>query len=163
MNEQTPDTRFLCEVSIELTSDAPLAVGESPWRNRRVSDISGGTFKGPALSGTVRRSGADWSEGGRARDGGIATALDVRSLWQTNDDALIYVTYGGRLVIPAAVAGAFGDPAALEALDPDAYYFRICPLFETSAAGYAWLNEIVAIGLGRRTPVGVDYRIFQLL
>jgi hypothetical protein len=163
MSEHAPETRFLCEVSIELASDAPLPVGASPWRNRRVSDISGGTFEGPELSGIVRRSGADWSEGGRALDGGIATALDVRSLWQTHDDGLIYVTYGGRLVIPAGVTAAFGDPEALEALDPDAYYFRICPLFETSAAGYEWLNEIVAVGMGRRTPQGVDYRIFQLL
>ena len=57
--------------------------------------------------GSVRRSGADSSEGGRAVDGG-ATALDVRSLWQTDDGALIYVTYGGRLVIPATTAEAFG-------------------------------------------------------
>lgn len=163
MSAQSPETRFLCEVSIELASDAPLAVGATPWRNRRVSDISGGTFEGPELSGVVRRSGADWSEGGRARDGGFATALDVRSLWHTHDDALIYVTYGGRLVIPEQVAGAFGNPAELESLDPDSYYFRICPLFETSAERYQWLNEIVAVGLGRRTPAGVDYRIFQLL
>ncbi len=163
MSDQKPDTRFLCEVSIELASDAPLAVGASPWRNRRVSDITGGTFEGPNLSGKVRQSGADWSEGGRSQDGGIATALDVRSLWETSDGGLIYVTYGGRLVIPADVSAAFGDPEALESLDPGSYYFRICPLFETSAAGYEWLNEIVAVGMGRRTPRGVDYRIFQLL
>lgn len=163
MSEQAPETRFLCEVSIVLDADAPLAVGASPWRNRRVSDIAGGTFSGPDLTGIVRRSGADWSEGGKAADGGIATAIDVRSLWQTDDDALIYVSYGGRLVIPADVADTFRDPAALQALDPGAYYFRICPLFETSAVGYEWLNEIVAVGLGRRTPTGVDYRIFQLL
>jgi hypothetical protein len=159
----TPETRFLCDVSIELDDAAPLAVGASPWRNRRVSDIAGGTISGPGLTGRVRRSGADWSEGGRATDGGIATALDVRSLWETDDGALIYVSYGGRLVIPAGVAEAFRDPVRLEALDPATYYFRICPLFETAAETYRWLNEIVAVGLGRRTAKGVDYRIFQLL
>lgn len=157
-----PGTRFLCEVSIQLDAEAPLAIGPSPWRNRRVSDIAGGRFEGPRLAGTVRRSGADWSEGGRARDGGIATALDVRSLWQTDDGALIYVTYGGRLVIPAAAAAAFRDPAKLDSLDPSAYYFRICPLFETAAEPYAWLNEIVAVGMGRRTSTGVTYRVFQV-
>ena len=157
-----PGTRFLCEVTIELDAAAPLAVGPSPWRNRRVSDIAGGRFEGPRLSGSVRRSGADWSEGGRAVDGGIATALDVRSLWQTDDGALIYVTYGGRLVIPATTAEAFRDPVKLEALSPSAYYFRICPLFETAAESYTWLNEIVAVGMGRRTPSGVVYRVFQV-
>jgi len=158
-----PSTRLLVEVSIELDPSAPLAVGASPWRNRRVSDIAGGRFEGPRLTGSVRRSGADWSEGGRAVDGGIATAIDVRSLWETDDGALIYVTYAGRLVIPAGVTDAFRDPAALEALDPAAYYFRITPMFETAAEPYRWLNEIVAVGMGKRTPRGVDYRIFEVL
>jgi hypothetical protein len=83
-------------------------------------------------------------------------------VWQTDDGALIYVTYGGRLVVPAAVVDNFRDPVRLEALDPAAYYFRICPLFETAAPRYAWLNEIVAVGLGRRTASGVIYRIFQI-
>ncbi|MBX3707522.1 MAG: DUF3237 domain-containing protein [Pseudomonadales bacterium] len=156
-------TQLLCEVSIELAADAPLAIGQSPWRNRRVSDIAGGRFEGPGLSGRVRASGADWSEGGRAADGGIATALDVRSLWETDDGALIYVTYQGRLVVPAAVADTFRDPARIDGMDPADYYFRICPLFETSAERYAWLNEIVAVGSGRRTRAGVVYRIFRLL
>lgn len=154
--------QFLCEVSIELDAAAPLAVGASPWRNRRVSDIAGGRFAGPRLSGAVRRSGADWSEGGRAADGGIATALDVRSLWETDDGALIYVNYGGRLVVPAGAVEDFRQADTVEALEPDAYYFRICPLFETGAEHYAWLNEIVAVGMGRRTRSGVVYRIFQV-
>lgn len=157
-----PDTRFLCEVTIELDPQAPLAIGPSPWRNRRVSDIAGGRFEGPGLSGAVRRSGADWSEGGHSVDGGIATAIDVRSLWETDDGALIYVAYGGRLVVPARVVDAFRNPASVEALDPGEYYFRICPLFETAAQPYRWLNEIVAVAMGRRTPTGVVYRVFQV-
>ncbi len=158
----TLSARFLCEVIIELDADAPLAIGRSPWRNRRVSDIAGGWFRGPRLSGEVRRSGADWSEGGSAADGGIATAVDVRSLWQTDDGELIYVTYTGRLVVPAAVADAFRDPATVESVDPAEYYFRICPVFETASPRYGWLNEIVAVGSGRRTARGVTYRIFQV-
>ena len=158
-----PATEFLCEVSITLDADAPLPVGASPWRNRRVSDIAGGRFAGPRLSGAVRRSGADWSEGGRAADGGIATAIDVRSLWQTDEGALIYVTYPGRLVVPADKVPEFRDPARVTTLTESAYYFRICPVFETSAEPYLWLNEIVALGIGRRTADGVVYRMFQVL
>jgi hypothetical protein len=156
------DSQFLCEVSIELDAAAPIAIGPSPWRNRRVSDIAGGRFQGPRLSGAVRRSGADWSEGGRSADGGIATAVDVRSLWETDDGALVYVTYSGRLVVPAGAVDVFRDAEAVETLDPAAYYFRICPMFETASEHYAWLNEIVAVGMGRRTRSGVVYRIFQV-
>jgi hypothetical protein len=160
--ELGPGTQFLCEASIVLDAEAPIALGASPWRNRRVSDIAGGRFAGPQLAGVVRRSGADWSEGGQAADGGIATAIDVRSLWQTDDGALIYVTYQGRLVVSAAVAPAFRDPAALASLQASDYYFRILPVFETAAQRYAWLNEVVAVGVGRRTADGVVYRIFQV-
>lgn len=157
-----PESRFLCEVTIELDASAPIALGASPWRNRRVSDIVGGRFEGPELSGTVCRSGADWSEGSRSADGGIATALDVRSLWLTDDGAYVYVTYGGRLVVPADRLAEFSDPEQVERLDPSSYYFRTNPLFETSAERYRWLNGIVAIGLGRRTRSGVVYRLFQM-
>lgn len=157
-----PGTQFLCEATIELSAAAPIAIGQSPWRNRRVSDIVGGRFEGSDLSGRICPSGADWSEGGRAADGGIATALDVRSLWQTEDGASIYVVYGGRLVVPAGLVEAFRDPQKIEALQAEDYYFRICPLFETADERYLWLNEIVAVGVGRRTREGVCYRIFKV-
>lgn len=155
-------SRFLCEVRIVLADDAPLDLGGSPWRRRRVSDIAGGRFEGPRLSGAVRPSGADWSEGGVAADGGAATLLDVRSLWQTDDGALIYVSYAGRLVVPEAVMARFRNPAVVESVAADEYYFRILPTFETGSERYAWLNELVAVGVGRRTADGVSYRIHQV-
>lgn len=156
------DARLLCEVSIVLADEAPINLGASPWRRRRVSDIAGGRFDGPRLSGAVRRSGADWSEGGVAADGGAATLIDVRSLWETDDGALIHVSYAGRLVIPEPLLGDFGDRQAVGAIPAERYYFRILPVFETASARYAWLNEIVAVGFGRRTADGVDYRIMQV-
>ena len=162
MDDGTLKTRFLCEVRIKLADDAPLDLGASPWRRRRISDIVDGRFEGPRLAGRVRRSGADWAEGGVAADGGAATLLDVRSLWQTDDGALIYVTYAGRLVIPQRVLARFRDPAQVESIPADDYYFRILPVFETSAERYKWLNEVVAVGVGRRTADGVVYRIHQV-
>jgi len=155
-------SRFLCEVRIVLADEAPLDLGASPWRRRRVSDIAGGRFDGPRLSGSVRPSGADWSEGGVAADGGGATLLDVRSLWETDDGALIHVSYAGRLVVPKAVVPRFRDPATVEDVRSEEYYFRILPTFETGAERYAWLNELVAVGMGRRTADGVTYRIHQV-
>ncbi|MGJ8536059.1 MAG: DUF3237 domain-containing protein [Parasphingopyxis sp.] len=157
------ESRALCTVSIALEDEAPILVGQSPWRNRRVSHIVGGSIAGERLSGQVMSGGGDWSELGMDDNGDALTLLDVRSLWKTHDDALIYVTYQGRLVIPKDVLGVFREPAAVEELPADRYYFRIVPTFETADPRYAWLNRIVAAGIGRRTARGVDYDIFELV
>ncbi|MBL8771584.1 MAG: DUF3237 domain-containing protein [Phenylobacterium sp.] len=155
-------TRFLCTVDIQLTAESPLLLGRSPWRNRRLSPIAGGTIEGERLRGEVMAAGGDWSELGAASDGAAVTLIDVRSLWKTHDGALIHVTYGGRLVIPPEALADFRDPARVEALAEDAYYFRIQPVFETGDERYAWLNALVAVGVGKRTAAGVRYRIFAV-
>jgi hypothetical protein len=152
----------LCTVTIRLDADAPLPLGRSPWRNRRVSYIAGGRFEGERLSGEVLPGGGDWSELGQGADGAAVTLIDVRSVWKTHDGALIYVTYAGRLVIPQAALAGFRDPGQVEGLAEDSYYFRIQPTFETADDRYGWLNALVAVGLGRRTADGVRYRILGL-
>ena len=157
-----PTTTPLCDVDIALEDGAPIVLGRSPWRNRRVSYIAGGRFDGERLKGEVRPGGGDWSEVGAGADGAALTLLDVRSIWVTHDGAQLYVTYGGRLVIPQDALGAFRDPAAVEALPDDAYYFRTALTFETDDPRYAWLNSILAIGRGRRTARGVRYAVFAV-
>jgi len=154
--------RPLCVVDIRLEADAPLALGKSPWRNRRVSYIAGGTIEGERLRGEVMPGGGDWSELGQGADGAALTLVDVRSLWKTHDGAIVDVRYSGRLVIPLAVLGDFRDPAKVEGLGDDDYYFRIQPIFETADARYEWLNALVAVGYGKRTAAGVRYRVFGL-
>ena len=154
--------RPLCTVDIRLDDDAPLPLGKSPFRNRRVSYIAGGTIEGERLRGEVLAGGGDWSELGVGADGTALTLIDVRSIWKTHDGAMIYVTYGGRLVIPAAALADFREPAKVEQLPHDAYYFRIQPTFETADPRYDWLNALVAVGVGRRTAKGVRYRITGL-
>ena len=154
--------RPLCTADIELEAGAPIALGRSPWRNRRVSYIVGGTIEGERLRGEVLSGGGDWSELGQGPDGAALTLIDVRCVWKTHDGALIYVTYGGRLVIPKETLAAFRDPGAVEQLAADSYYFRIQPTFETADERYGWLNALVAVGVGRRTAKGVRYRISGL-
>ncbi len=160
--QMTLNSEFLCQAEIDLQEGEPL-LGPSLWHNRRISNIVGGTITGPRLMGRILESGADWSRSGVLEDGTVNTMLDVRSVWETDDGAQIYVTYSGRLVIPAAVIPDFIDPAKVEEMDPAEYYFRTLPTFETGAPQYDWLNHIVAVGLGQRTPSGVRYRIFQIL
>jgi len=40
---------------------------------------------------------------------------------------------------------------------------RILPFFETASARYAWLNNVVAVGVLRPVPAKISYRVFQIL
>lgn len=152
----------LCVVQIALASTAPVVIGPSPWRNRRHSAIIGGTVSGARLEGVVLPEGGDWSELGHDPDGSASTLLNVNSVWKTHDDALIHVTYSGRLHIPVAVLAQFRDPSQVGKLTPDQYYFRIQPTFETADPRYGWLNRLVAIGYGQRTATGVTYEVHAI-
>ena len=86
--------------------------------------------------------------------------LDVRITLRTDDGALIYAHYPGLF---------HGAPAVMERLargepvEPDEYYFRTAPLFETAAETYAWLNRVLAVGIGRRTSRQVCYAVYAVL
>jgi hypothetical protein len=49
-----------------------------------------------------------------------------------------------------------------EAPDPGSYYFRMSPMFETSARQYDWINRIVSVGVGHRLADGPIYSIFEI-
>ena len=40
--------------------------------------------------------------------------------------------------------------------------FRTAPLFETASATYDWLNRVLAVGIGRRTPGQVSYTVYAV-
>jgi hypothetical protein len=86
---------------------------------------------------------------------------DVRITLKTDDGAFIYVRYSGlRHAAPEVIARI----VAGEAVDRDEYYFRVAPMFETGAPHYAWLNNILSIGVGERLPPNVvKYDIFEVL
>lgn len=147
-------TRHL--MTMALTVGGLQAIGATPAGNRRIGLVSGGTFKGERLRGTVLPGGADWL---MDRSDG-ATTLDVRLALETEDKALIGMTYRGLRHGPAAVMARINRG---EKVDPSEYYFRTAIMFETAAANYAWLNRIFAIGTGDRLPEGPVYEIFEVL
>ncbi|MDQ0472125.1 DUF3237 domain-containing protein [Labrys wisconsinensis] len=131
-------------------------VGATPGAYRRVGVVPGGLFEGERLSGEVLDGGSDWQA---VRSDG-STTLDVRLVLKTTDDALIGMTYRGIRRGPADVIARLekGEP-----VDPASYYFRIAPLFETEAPRYAWLNGVIAVGLGHRLAEGPVYSVFEVL
>ncbi len=110
-------------------STAPLqALGQTPAGTRSIFPIVGGTFEGDRLRGTVISGGADWT---LVRNDGVME-LDLRITLQTDDGALVHMTFFG-----------LRDDAA-----PGKPYFRTLPRFETSAPKYAFLNRLLAVGTG---------------
>lgn len=128
-------TRFLFSAVADL--EAPQDVGD-----RQIYIVTGGTFEGPRLRGEVLSGGGDWL----VRRGDITT-LDVRASLKTDDGAIIYTHYLGR--VRQTDAGL---------------YFRTTPYFETRSEKYDWLNGIVAIGVNQPTETGkVAYRVYEVL
>lgn len=114
----------------------------------------GGTFEGPRLSGRIV-AGGDWF---RMRNDGSGV-LDVRLAIQTNDGAYIHLTYGGRLVVPPDLIPQVMDFANAQNVDPAKYYFRSLITFETGHPDYVWLNDVVAVGVGKVGHGGVSYDV----
>ena len=50
-----------------------------------------------------------------------------------------------------------------EMVGPDEYYLRNAMFFETGVGKYDWLNRIIAIGVGRRTPEAAIYEVYEIL
>ena len=133
-----------------------LIVGATPGAYRRIGVVHGGSFEGERLSGEVLDGGSDWQT---VRNDGTTT-LNVRLVLKTKDDALICMTYQGVRRGPPDVVERIEKG---EVVDPTSYYFRINPLFETAAAKYDWLNRVVGVGIGHRSPDGPIYSVFEVL
>ena len=130
-------------------------IGATPGAFRRVGVVPGGLFEGERLSGTILEGGSDWQN---VRGDG-STTLDVRLVLKTSDDALIGMTYRGLRHGPADVIAQIEKG---QVVDPNSYYFRINPMFETSSPKYDWINRILAIGIGHRRADGPIYSVFEI-
>jgi hypothetical protein len=73
--------------------------------------------------------------------------LDLRITLETDDGALIYMTFEG-----------VRDDGA-----PGAPYFRTTPRFETAEPKYAFLNRLLAVGSGQIGADGPVHVIEELL
>jgi len=138
------DFIFRATVNVAL----PRELGQTPWGNRRIIDITGGNVEGPAVSGSVLPGGADWQI--IQADG--TAILEARYTISTDDGALIYVQNRGYRHGPSDVLARI---AKGESVDPAFYYFRAAPIFETAAPQYSWLNNTMCLSSGMRDKAQV--------
>ncbi|KAK4665143.1 uncharacterized protein QC763_510980 [Podospora pseudopauciseta] len=118
---RAPGLTFL--YSLNCTLGASLPVGAGPNGNRVVIPITGGSFKGPRLSGKVLPLGADWG----LIDSKNTFSADTRYQLQTDDNVHIFISTSG----PAQSDG----------------FIHLRIKFETGSSKYYWLNNVIAVGI----------------
>src|SRR5262245_53746210 len=130
-------------MSVRLDTAGTQNLGTGPHGTRVIFSVSGGSFEGERLRGKVLPGGADWTT---KRSDGVVE-LDLRLTLQTDDGALISMTFAGMR-----------DDGR-----PETPYFRTLPRFETAAPKYAFLNRLLAVGRGEIRAEGPVHVIEEVL
>ncbi|MBB6095800.1 hypothetical protein HNQ60_004691 [Povalibacter uvarum] len=148
-------SRFAFEARVSVST--PQVVGPSSHGLRRIVPITGGTFAGPRIEGTVVPGGADWQF---VRPDGVL-AIEAKYTLQAKDGALIMVTNRGMRHGPPDVIAKL---ARGESVDPQSYYFRTTAEFEAPLESeHAWLNRAIFIGVAERKADVAIIRFYELL
>jgi hypothetical protein len=130
-------------MTLRLNTAPTQKIGAGPRGNRITFPIIAGSFEGDRLRGKVLPGGGDWVV---TRSDGVLE-LDLRITLETDDGALIYMTFDG--IRDDATKGA--------------PYFRTLSRFETAAAKYAFLNRLLAVGAGEISADGPVHVIEEIL
>ena len=147
--------RHLITMTLTVDFAGMVSIGKTPAGLRRIAPVTDGHFTGERLSGKVLPGGNDWVVN---REDGVMV-IDVRLTLQTDDGALIYLTYQGRFLAAPEVMARFSKGAMLE---PHEYSLAMVAKFECGDERYAWLNNIIAVGTGEQTATGPVYSIFEI-
>ena len=143
-------------MTVRIAAAPPQKLGTVPRGIRSIVPVTGGDFDGPQLRGKILPGGGDWL---LLRSDEVLE-LDLRITLETDDHALIYMTFQGVRHGPPDAIAALGRG---EVVDPASYYFRTVPRFETAAEKYAFLNRMIAVGVGEARPDGAVHRIDEIL
>jgi hypothetical protein len=125
---------------VRLATSDVHEIGSTPQGTLTIFPVVGGTFEGERLRGRVLPGGGDWVT---ARGDGTFT-LDLRVTLETDDGGLIHMTFTG-------------------VRDDANNYFRTMPRFETAAPNYAFLNRLLAVGIGEIRSEGPVHNIEEIL
>jgi len=139
-----------------LTVGTPQMAGSAGRGELSIVPVTGGTAEGPRFTGEVLPgAAADWL---RVDPDGTAH-MDVRLTLKATSGAVVYMHYTGvRTGTPEVLARLNGG----QAVGPSEYYFRTAVRFETGAPEFAWMNKVIAVGVGQRPPSGPTYDVYAI-
>ena len=117
--KDTPQLEFALQLKVTLGE--AYSCGETQHGRRTIIPITGGTFEGPNIKGTIVNGGADYQIANSAG----RTELEAIYCIKTDDDVCIHIRNRGII--------ADG-------------YFKCAPQFEAPAdSKYAWLNNALFV------------------
>lgn len=146
--------RHLTTLTLEVDFPKIVPIGPIPAGLRGIAPVAGGRFEGERLRGSVR-PGHDWFV--TRPDGSLL--IDVRLTLDTDDGAVLYLTYQGTMRGTAEAMGRFRKG---EQLQPQDYQLHIAARAECGDPRYAWLNDAILVGIGKQTPRGPVYSLFEV-
>ena len=127
--KDTPQLEFALQLKVTLGDS--YDVGDTQHGQRIVIPITGGTFEGPAIKGTIINGGADYQLNNNAIG---RTELEAIYCIKTDDGVNIHVRNRG---IINSGKDEQGNPT---------FYFKAAPQFEAPVdSKYAWLNNAIFV------------------
>ena len=127
--KDAPQLEFVMQ--LKVTIDGAYTVGETPHGRRVVIPITGGTFEGPRLKGTVLNGGADYQ---LVNSDGSRTEVEAIYRILTNDSTYIHVRNRGLIC------------NGKDENDKPTFYFKTAPQFEAPEnSPYSWLNHAIYV------------------
>ncbi len=154
MSMRLPEPRLTEIFRLEASLGDVLEVGVVAKGRRRIVPMTGGTFAGPELNGTLLPgASADWQI---VLPDGSALA-DIRLTLQTDHGDLLYVRSQG---VRHGSAEVLARLAHGEDVDASEYVFRTSTQIETAAPDLDWLNKGVFVSVGGRQLGGVIYEVY---
>ena len=126
--KDTPQLEFALQLKVTLGQ--AFSIENTQHGRRTVIPITGGTFEGPDIKGTILNGGADY----QLANAQGRTELEAIYCIKTDDGVYIHVRNRG---IIAGGQDADGKPT---------FYFRAAPQFEAPAdSKYGWLNNALFV------------------
>ena len=123
--QETPQLEFALQLKVTLGE--AFSCGETQHGRRTVIPITGGTFEGPNIKGTIINGGADYQLANTSIN---RTELEAIYCIKTDDGVYIHVRNRGIIYSDKDVNGN------------TSFYFKAAPQFEAPAdSKYAWLNN----------------------
>lgn len=127
--KDTPQLEFALQLKVTLGET--YTCGETQHGERIVIPITGGTFEGPAIKGTILNGGADYQLANKAQN-----RTELEAIYSIRTDDGVYIHVRNRGIIHSG-KDANGNPS---------FYFKAAPQFEAPAdSKYAWLNNALFV------------------
>jgi hypothetical protein len=139
-----PKAEFAFEEIVTLS--APIPVGKTGQGERNIVPISGGTFEGPGIRGTILPGGWDWQL--RRADGCLEIKADY--MLKTDDGVVINVVNQGVSCPP---------------VDGKRIPMRTMIVFEAPIGKYDWLSKSAFVGTIEplRERGGIRIRFYKMV